>query len=296
MKKNLIAWAALAAIGAVVPVAQATENGGSTYPAAENFMMGAAPPPGFHMLGYATTYTATKNSDSNGNANAGTPNFKLNANVVAARFVWSTDKQVMGGNMLFHAIVPVVDLDLAFGGRSQHKTGLGDITLGAGIAYHHSQSLHSVVALDVVAPTGDYKATDFTNIGRNYWSIQPTYLMSYINPNGFNGDFKLTYNSNQKNSAKDYQSGDEVFVDYSLGYGLGNGWTVGVAGYWTQQLSDDSGTGATFGSNRKSGYAIGPALKYQTPSHWFITAKLIQETTRNTAEGAALSIKAVLPF
>lgn len=296
MKKSLVGLAALAALGAIVPVAYATENGGSTYPAAENFMMGAAPPPGFHMLGYATTYSATKNSDSNGNANAGTPNFKLNVNVAAARFVKVTDTQAMGGTVLFHAIVPVIDSDLAFGGKSQHKTGLGDITVGGGVAYHHSQSLHSAVAVDVVAPTGDYKSGDFNNIGRNYWSVQPTYLMSYINPNGFNGDFKLTYSSNSKNTATQYQSGDEVFVDYALGYGLGNGWTAGVAGYWTQQLSDDSGTGAIYGANRKSGYAIGPSIKYQTPSHWFITAKLVQETTRNTAEGTALSIKAVIPF
>lgn len=296
MKESLVALAALAAMCAVMPVAQATENGGSTYPAAENFMMGAAPPPGFHMLGYATTYTATKNSDGNANANAGTPNFKLNVNVAAARFVWPTDKQLMGGSMLFHAIVPVVDLTLGFGGTSQHKTGLGDITLGAGVAYHHSQNLHSVMAIDVVAPTGDYKSTDFANIGRNYWSVQPTYLRSYINPNGFNGDFKLTYNYNTKNTATQYQSGDELFVDYALGYGLGNGWTVGAAGYWTKQATDDSGTGAIFGSNHKNGYAIGPAIKYQSPSHWFITARLIQETMRNAAEGTALSIKAILPL
>lgn len=297
MKKSLVALAVLAGIGAMVPLAQATESGGSTYPAAENYLMGAAPPPGFYVLGYGKVYSSTKNTDNNGNPNAGTPNFKLDANVAVARFVWSTDKQVMGGNLLVHAIIPVVDITLGIGANSQHKTGVGDITLGSGVGFHHSQNLHSVVGVDIVAPTGDYKSTDLANTGRNYWSIQPTYLMSYIDPKGFNGDFKLTYNINRMNSATNYMSGDELFIDYSVGYGLGNGWTVGVGGYWTQQQTDDSGSGAIYGANKKSGYAIGPSIKYETPSHWFITAKFQQEQNmRNTAEGSAFWVKALIPF
>jgi hypothetical protein len=297
MKKSLIALTALAGMAAMVPVAQATEFGGSTYPAAENFLVGAAPPPGFYVLGYGTAYSSTKNSDNGGNANAFTPNFKLDVKAAVGRFVWSTDKQVMGGNLLVHTIIPVVDLTLGIGGQSQNKTGVGDITLGSGVAFHHSQDLHSVVALDVVAPTGDYKSTDLANIGRHYWSVQPTYMMSYIQPTGFNGDFKLTFSFNKENSATKYKSGTEAFLDYSVGYGLGNGWTVGVGGYVTQQLTDDSGAGATIGANKKSGYAIGPSIRYMTPSHWFITAKLQQEQNmRNTAEGTQLWIKAAIPF
>jgi hypothetical protein len=293
MKKSLLALAALAALGAVVPVAQATENGGSTYPAAENYLMGAAPPPGFYVLGYGNVYSSTTLKDGNSNTIA-IPGFKVNVNVAVARFVWSTDKQVMGGNLLVHTIIPMVDLTTS----TMHKTGIGDITVGAGVAFHHSQSLHSVIALDVVAPTGSYSVADgASNIGRNYTSVQPTYLVSYINPTGFNGDFKVTYNANQKNSSTQYQSGDELFVDYSAGYGLGNGWTVGVGGYWTQQVADDTGSGATSGANRKAGSAIGPSVRYMSPNHWFVTAKFQQEQNmRNTTEGSAFWIKGLIPF
>ncbi|MDP2072799.1 transporter [Hydrogenophaga sp.] len=276
---------------------QATEGGGSTYnPGVENFLVGAAPPPGFYVLEYLTHYRANKVMDSNGNV-ATPPDFKLRATAAATRFVWSTPTQVAGGNLVMHAIVPLVNLKVSVGAFSQSKTGLGDITFGPGIAYHHSPALHSVVGLDFVAPTGRYKSTDPVNIGRNYWSLQPLYTMSYINPNGFNGDFKATLNINGKNSATQYKSGDEFILDYSAGYGLGNGWVVGVGGYVYEQLNDDKQNGASLANSKASSFAIGPSLKYDNGKGWFITAKLQKESNaKNRPEGTALWIKTMIPF
>ena len=120
--------------------------------------------------------------------------------------------------------------------------------------------------------------------------------MSYINPNGFNADAKLTYVVNQKNTATQYKSGDELFADFALGYGLGNGWTLGLGGYLTQQMSDDEVAGINNG-NKKSGYAVGPSIRYMSPSNWFITAKYQQEQNmKNTTQGSALWVKALIPF
>jgi hypothetical protein len=203
----------------------------------------------------------------------------------------------MGGNLVSHIIFPLVNLQVNAGGNSQTKTGLGDITFGAGVAFHHSPALHSVIALDVVAPTGGYNKSDMTNIGRNYWSWQPLYTASYIDPTGFNGDFKLTLNLNQKNKATQYQSGNELYVDYSMGYGLGNGWTVGAGGYWMQQLSDDTSNGTSVANNKGRAFAMGPSVKYDNGKGWFITAKLQQDMgVRNRAEGAAFWLKTIIPF
>lgn len=289
---------AVLALACIATAAEAGEGGGSSYNGGvENFLTGAAPPPGFYVLGYGNVYRANKLKDNAGN-DVPLPTFKVGATAVATRFVWSTPTTIAGGNVVLHAIVPLVKLDVAVPGASQSKTGLGDITFGPAVAFHHSPRLHTVVGFDLVAPTGSYRQGDLANIGRNYWSVQPIYTMSYIDPAGFNGDFKLTFNFNRRNTATDYRSGSEVYLDYSAGWGLGNGWVLGVGGYAMRQLTDDKVAGVSVpGGNKGSAFAIGPSLKYDNGKGWFITAKLQQEmSVRNRPEGSALWIKTIIPF
>lgn len=298
MRKTVTSAAAAAlAMACLVPAAQAGEGGGSSYPGGvENFLAGAAPPPGFYVLEYGNVYRADKLKDGSGN-DIPLPVFKVAANVAATRFVWSTANTVAGGSLLFHAIVPLVDLKVEVPGLAQRKSGLGDITFGPALAFHHSPSLHSVVGVDFVAPVGSYSKGDLTNIGRNYWSLQPLVTVSQIDPAGFNGDFKLTFNLNQRNGDTDYKSGNEVYLDYSAGWGLGNGWVVGAGGYAMRQLGNDTSAGVSVPDSKGSAFAIGPSLKYDNGKGWFITAKWQREmSVRNRPEGSALWIKTILPF
>lgn len=275
----------------------ATEGGGSTYPrGVENFMVGAAPPPGLHWLAYGNIYRASALKDFAGN-DLPIPGFKLDANVLAIRPVWSTNVQIAGGNLVAHAIIPLVDLTVSIAGRAESKSGIGDITVGPGIAFHHSPTLHSVVGLDFVLPTGSYDRTRLVNVGRNYMSVQPLYAFSHIDPNGFNGDFKLTLNLNGRNGDTDYKSGTEVFVDYSTGWGFGNGWTAGAGGYLWRQLSADEQAGVKLPNSKVSAFAIGPSVKYDNGKGVLVTAKLQRDVgVRNTTQGTAFWVKAVLPF
>jgi hypothetical protein len=222
------AFAAFCLLACAATAAFGTEGGGSTFPrGAENYLVGAVPPPGLYLLGYANAYESTKLKDDNGNT-VPVPGFKLRADAVALRGIWSTPMQVAGGNIALHAIVPLVSLRVDAAGMEQHKSGVGDVTVGLALAHHFSPQLHSVMGLDFSLPTGSYTRNDLANIGRNYVSVQPLYALSYINPTGFNGDFKVTLNLNGRNKDTDYRSGREVFIDYSAGWAFGNGWTVGV--------------------------------------------------------------------
>ena len=296
-KLGMPAAAAAMALACVVPAAQAAEGGGSSYPGGvENFLTGAAPPPGFYVLEYGNIYRADKLKDGSGDE-VPLPVFKVAANVVSTRFVWSSPITLAGGNVMLHAIVPLVDLKVEVPGLSQRKTGLADITFGPGLAFHHSPNLHSVVGFDLVAPVGRYDKGDLANIGRNYWSLQPLYTVSYLDAAGFNGDFKLTFNFNRRNKDTDYRSGNEVYLDFCAGWGLGNGWVLGAGGFAMRQLSEDNQAGATLPDSKGSAFAIGPSLKYDNGKGWFITAKWQREmSVRNRPEGSALWIKTILPF
>ena len=281
-------------IGAAL-AANATEGGLSVYPnGTENFMAGALPPPGLYGMVFGNHYEATQVNDNSGN-NLNIPGFKVQANVVAARLAWVPGTKVLGGDLVAHIIIPMVNLSVNVPGASQSKSGVGDVTTGLGVGYHHSPNLHSVAALDLFLPTGAYNKTDLANIGKNHFAFEPVYAVSYIDPNGFNGDLKFGYIVNSKNDATNFTSGNEFHFDYAAGWGLGNGWTLGVGGYVYQQTTDDSGAGAT--SNHASAMAIGPNVKYDSGKGWFGTLKFENEfNVKSRAQGNSVWLKAVFPL
>ncbi|WP_025917428.1 transporter [Herminiimonas sp. CN] len=300
MRIRKISYLAGLAISGVIAsqAANATEGGGSTYPmGAENYLTGVLPPPGLYPLVYLNHYSADKIKDNNGN-DAAPPNFKVSADVVAPRLIWVTGNTLLGGQVAHALILPLVNLDVRAGASSQSKTGIGDLTITSlALGYHYNANLHSIVALDIFVPTGRFNKTEMTNIGRNYWGIQPVYAVSYIDPAGWNADFKLMYDFNLKNTDTNYKSGQELHVDYSLGYGFKKNWVVGVGGYAYKQTANDEQNGVTVANNKGQAFAIGPSIKYDNGKGMFVTAKWQKEmNVENRAEGQAFWIKALLPF
>ena len=284
-------------LSALAGSAQAAETGGTVYPnGAESFAAGAMPPPGIYGMVFAEHYSADRVNDASGN-NLNVPGFKVRADAVVPRFIWVTGVKFLGGDLSFHVLAPIVNLSVSQGGRSQTQSGVGDITTGPGLGYHHSEHLHSLVGLDFYLPTGQYNKGDMANIGRNYYAVEPLYILSYIDPKGFNGDIKAGYIFNQRNKATDYRSGQEFHFDYAAGWGLGNGWTAGVGGYYYQQTTSDRQAGIDLVNSKGSTFAFGPAVKYDSGKGWFATLKWQKEVrSENRAQGNALWLKAVFPL
>lgn len=303
MKKNNISfcrkkeWLPLAAALSLISLdAYATENGGSIYPmGAENYMTAALPPAGLYGMVFINHYEADQLKNNSGDT---VPvDFNVRANAVSPRLVWVTGQKVLGGDLGFHVIAPLVDLKVGIAGNSQSKQGLGDITFGGVLGYHHSDNLHSIAALDIYAPTGRYEKGDLANIGRNYWAVQPVLGVSYVDPKGLNADIKAMYTYNLENKDTHYKSGQEFHFDYDLGWGLGNGLVAGVGGYAYWQTTDDKANGQTDPNNRGRAFAIGPSIKYDSGKGWFVTAKWQKEmNVRNRPEGDAFWLKAVFPM
>ncbi|MBN3769388.1 transporter [Burkholderia sp. Se-20378] len=282
---------------AVAHGAHATEGGGSVYPTgAEGYLCCALPPPGLYALIYAERYHAGELRDNDGR-NVAPPDFSITAYSVTPRIVWVTPYTFAGASLAMHALLPLVTLDVHAGGQAQRRTGIGDMTFGPALGWHVTPTLQTLLAVDVFAPTGRYDKSDLANIGRHYWAIQPIAGISYGGRTGPVFDAKLMWTFNQRNHATDYQSGQEFIVDYSAGWGFGNGLTVGAGGYVYRQMTDDSQAGQTIAGNRGRSFAIGPSIKYDSGKGWFVTAKYQMETdVRNRPEGAAFWLKAVFPL
>ncbi|WP_116473590.1 SphA family protein [Zobellella maritima] len=295
-QSNLLSGMALTAALTLSAGVAATEGGGSIYPmGAENFGMGALPPAGVYPLLYASRYSADRLNDANGDALP--VDFKLQANVIAPRLLWVTEQQLLGGQLFSALLLPLVDLDVTVNGTNQRKRGLGDIDLTLGVAYHHSTKLHTAFSIDVFAPTGRYHPNDLANIGRNYWTVQPVYAASYLDPHGVNADIKLMYDYNFDNPDTDYRSGQEFHFDYALGYSLTPNWIAGIGGYGYKQLTDDERHGITIANNRGQAFAIGPSVKYDSGKGGSVNLKYQHEfAVENRPEGSAFWVKAVIPL
>ncbi|WAH61079.1 transporter [Pseudomonas silvicola] len=283
-------------LSCTLSAAWASEGGGSSYPmGAENYLSGALPPPGWYAQVYSEHYAANDLKDNGGHSQA--IDFRLRANVIAPRLVWVTQQKVLGGDLAFQTITPLVDLTVTVNGNRDHRTGLGDIIFGPALGYHYSDKLHAVYALDIIAPTGQYDEDNQANIGRNYWAAEPVAAFSYVDAFGPNMDIKLMYDFNAKNPQTHYRSGQEAHADYDLGWGMGNGWVVGIGGYIYQQVTDDRKDGDRVTDSKGRAFAIGPSIKYASASGWFVTAKWQQESdVRNRPEGSAYWLKLTYPL
>ncbi len=274
----------------------ATEgNGLGVYPdGLENFLSGALPPPGVHALVYAGGARYDKVRGDRGQS-IGPADFNVDVRAVVPRVVWVTQHQVLGGQLAFEALAPLLNVDVTAGGRSFSKSGLGDVVLGSALGYHHAPDLHSAVGVDVYLPTGSYSVTDPASLGRNILTWQPLVAVSYMPAQGLNIDLKAMWDINGRNGKTDTRSGQALHADYALGWGLGHGWVVGVAGHVYRQLTEDSGPNA--GTGKAESNAFGPSFRYADGKGLLITAKWQNEFgVRNRVQGQSLWVKASLPF
>lgn len=291
---NLLAGMATALLTAAP--AHATEGGGGAYAnGAENFFAGAVPPPGTYFINYAAYYTSRKFRDGNGNS--AIPGFKLDVVANGFRFLHVTDVQILGGNWAMHTIVPVLKVDVSVPGRSQTKEGLGDILVDPFAVVWHTKNYHSVAALEIYVPTGDYDKADLANLGRNYLTFGPMYSGTYLTDGGFETSFRLQYDINTRNHATDYRSGHEFHVDYALAQSFGN-WSLGLNGYYYKQMTDDKVAGVKVGpdGNRGQVFAWGPAVRYQYKKLNFVAAYQRETNVENRPEGSKFWIKAYIPL
>ncbi|MDX7998048.1 hypothetical protein FE394_02250 [Xenorhabdus sp. Reich] len=274
----------------------ATEGGGvGIYPdGLDNYLSGALPPSGVHVLFYGGNVHYNKLNGKNGKE-IPVPGFNVNVNVLAPRLVWVTDQQFFGGQLAYHTIVPLLDVTAEAAGRHDNSKGIGDITFGPALGYHPAPDVGYVVGLDVNAPTGHYSRNDPSSLGKNHWAFQPVWAISYFPAYGINADLKVMYDFNFRNKETKTTSGQALHEDYALGWGFGNGLVVGVGGYAFQQTTNDSGPNSAQG--KASAFGFGPSIRYANDKGWLVALKWQKDfVVNNRPAGSQIFLKAAIPL
>ena len=151
--------------------------------------------------------------------------------------------------------------------RTSSTDGLGDIVLmPLMLNYNISSNLNLNFRTGIYAPTGDYEVGRLANTGKNFWTFEPTLGLMYFGVNnGREASIFVGGDFNTENPNTDYQSGTQFHVDGTLAQHfplLGGLAGVGMNGFWYDQITGDSGSGAIFGDFEGRTTGVGPVLSY----------------------------------
>lgn len=317
----------LATVMLLLAATQSWAGGGQHYPnGAEDFAVGALPPPGTYLVNYFVFTQKNSVKDNSGNNQFGS--FKADVVAEVPRFIYVTPFTLLGANYAVHAFFPIYSAEVQAGTAAtsdahapssavpsdrdiidSKKQGLGDITFSPMIlGWHFGPNLHAVAALDFIAPTGTYDNNRFasTILSRNHWTIEPVFAVSYF-WEGFDISSKFMYDFNTSNdkflnpgtgTVGKLSPGQEFHFDWALGYSAKNGLTGGLVGYNYWQTTDDEFNGVTVADNKSRIGGIGAGVKYW-PNHgpFSMTLKHYWEyDARNIATGQQTFFKVIYAF
>ena len=253
---------------------------GQHYPnGAEDFVVGALPPPGF----YVKNYFALIQKDRLYGTLPGVADdqrapvdLEVDVNVLVPRFIWVSPMKILGASYGMHLFLPLywADAESRALGIDSDDAGLGDIIFSPLIlGWHFSPNFHVIFAEDVYLPTGDYQKDDVVSqlLSKNHWTFASVVAVTYLYKGfDFSGRFEYDFNTRNDEYAAlgvegDLDPGQEFHFDWALSYAHKEGLRYGLSGYaYWQTTKDEFESSATGKVKGEKGvlYAAGPTIKY----------------------------------
>jgi len=183
---------------------------------------------------------------------------------------YTFEKPVLGGSYTIGAVLPIgyANLDATvtgpFGGAlrvSEDSFNISDVALIPFQMNWASGPWSFKVAEIIVAPTGEYSLSNLVNLGRNYWSFDTVGAVTWFNPEtGTEVSVAPGVMINTENSSTNYRTGTEFHVDFTANQFVSPSLALGVRGYYYQQLTGDSGSGALLGDFKSDSFGVGPGF------------------------------------
>ncbi|HTV61089.1 MAG TPA: transporter [Verrucomicrobiae bacterium] len=245
MKNKLILLAAACGLAvqlhAQLPV-------GSHYPTGAEGIKGASlPPPGIYLRDYNFFYTANKVD--------GLPNGPdIFAYVQAPRLIWITPWNILDANYGMDVIVPFAYKNIAAIAapfEDGHQFNLGDIQLEPLLLSWHFKRFDAAAGYAVWVPTGAFDASTptkyLTSPGDGFWGQMLTLGGVWYPDEKKTWAFSLLdrYEINGRQEHTHITPGEMFTAEWGLSKTVTPGVDAGIAGYYQQLVTKDSGTGAS---------------------------------------------------
>ena len=151
------------------------------------------------------------------------------------------------------------------GSRTDTLTGIGDLYPTATLKWN--RGVHNYMTyLSGDIPVGAYSTSRLANLGIGHGAIDGGVGYTYFDPHKgheFSLVTGLTYNF--ENTHTNYQNGIDWHLDWAASQFLSKQVHVGLVGYLYNQITGDSGSGATLGGFHSRVAGVGPQIGYIFP-------------------------------
>lgn len=248
----------------LAPLATATENGASVYPAGvETVAPGLMAAPGSTLfLEFNDFYMANGLANSKGESEV--PGFHLRVGAWAPKIEHNWGVHILGGTLVSTAAIPFLYETLTVPGAAGSKVGFGNADIQFAAISYNKRAWHWWYSVDLLPPGLGYAKNALLNIGQHNLAYAPSAAFTYLPWHGsLELSSKYQYIINGVDSATNYQSGHESLWEYDGMVKINKHLSVGGNGFWYRQVTDDLQNGLIVGDgNRGRDLAIGPEVKY----------------------------------
>jgi len=222
---------------------------------------GALPPEGVYFIldNYWASYKQYSSNKSNGT--------KLDALVEVPILLWNTGVKVLGADYAVALAQPFDYTSVTHNGNAvgshwgTYNTYLAPVILSWALPYDfHIKGSFGVYLDDASSSPAHPPSGGGVGAGNAFTTFEPGLGISWLH-DGWNASVQFYYDTNTKNTRTNYQSGDQIALDYTLTKAIDK-WTVGIGGYQLNQLERDSVAGREQTGTVAFSYGLGPIVGY----------------------------------
>jgi hypothetical protein len=234
----------------------------------EGIKCGSLPPPGVYFKLYNALYTSDELTDKNGDE--APLSFDVTIFAPVSRFIWVTDQKFLGGSFFMDTTIPLLytDISIEETGVSDTRFGLGDINVEPfGLAWH-GRCYDLAAALSLWMTTGAYDASEAASPGKDFWTPMITAGGTYYldSDKTWAMSILMRYEIHSKKRHSDVTPGDDFLFEWGVSKTLAKIWDVGLTGYCSWQVEDDSGADVTWEKDvHDKAFAVGPEISVFLP-------------------------------
>ncbi|NTG36934.1 transporter [Agrobacterium rhizogenes] len=187
--------------------------------------------------------------------------------------LWVLPEDIAGGHLGLSATVPLGWKDTEAstvvsgplvgsrgGGVGDTVFTIGDPLVGGFLGWQ-SGNFHWQVGTLVNVPIGDYQKGEISNIAFHHWGADVYGAATWLDPNtglDLSGVVGMTFNA--ENPATNYKTGNEFHFEWAVDQHFNKQFDAGIIGYYYDQVTGDSGSGATLGGFKGRAVAIGATI------------------------------------
>ncbi len=240
-------------------------------------------------------YTADSYMDGNGRSTESISAGPLTINIdpdidtfaIDTIFLWSTDKEILGGKYAFSVTPSFAKGDIAATMSALNSTGsfdtdswgIGDVFIRPLWLGWYRDRYEFSLGLGVYVPIGKYDEDDDDNIGLGFWTgqIQGSFYY-HFDDRATAVMLAGTYEFHGEKDGTDITPGNHFTLESGVSHYLNQRLEVGISGFAQFQLDDDRGREALLDrgvESRISGIAV--QLSYWATPRFNVSARYVNE-------------------